>query len=142
MRKITGCICYIFATLLFKSKREYLKLGKMFFVSLWNLFSFSRKSMFRILNIQILSHHQMPKQKTRNAFYWINWKMNSLLMKFGQLMSYQKIKNVIKIFYKNFNLKTSSRPFCFCKKSKVTSATKLFFVIEELLMCYKWIFFS
>ena len=33
------------------------------------LFSFSKKSNFGILDIQISLHHQMPKHKTRNIFY-------------------------------------------------------------------------
>ena len=32
----------------------------------------------------------MPKHKTRNAFHRITRDVNSLLMKFGQLMSYYK----------------------------------------------------
>ena len=46
----------------------------MFFISLEKLFSFSRKSNFRILDIQISWHYQMPKHETRNTFYWITWK--------------------------------------------------------------------
>ena len=36
----------------------------MFFISLWKLFSFSGKSNFSILDIQISWGHQMPKHKT------------------------------------------------------------------------------
>ena len=43
-------------------------LGKMSFISLQKLFPFSRKSNFRILDIQTLWRHQMPKHKTRNTF--------------------------------------------------------------------------
>ena len=39
------------------------------FISLQELFSFSRKSNFRILHFQISWRHQMPKQKTRNTFH-------------------------------------------------------------------------
>ena len=59
------------------------------------VFSFTRKSKFRILDIQILWRHQMRKCKTRNAFY-------SLSIEFGQFMSYYKTKN----FYQ----KTPSKP--------------------------------
>ena len=45
---------------------------KMFFISLQKLFSFSRKSNFSILDIQISWRHQMPKHETRNTFYWIS----------------------------------------------------------------------
>ena len=38
-------------------------------MSLQKLFSFLRKSNFRILNIQISRRHQMPTHKTRNTFY-------------------------------------------------------------------------
>ena len=74
-----------------------MKLGKNFFISLQKLFSFSRKSNFRILDIQTSWCQQMPK--TRNTFYW----------KFGQFISYYKQKNFIKKFKKNCNLETSSQ---------------------------------
>ena len=41
---------------------------------------------------------------------------NSMLKKFGQFVSYYKRKIFIKKFYKNCDLKTSSRPFCVCKE--------------------------
>ena len=46
--------------------------------SLQKLFSFSRKSNFRILDIQMLWRHQMPKHETRNTFYWITCKVNTV----------------------------------------------------------------
>ena len=70
---------------------------KMFFISLQKLFSFSRKSNFRILYIKISWRHRMPKHETRNTFYWITWEVNSLLMKFGQFMSFYKRKKYQKI---------------------------------------------
>ena len=51
---------------------------KMFFIWLQKLFPFSRKSNFRILHFQISWRHQMPKHKTRNAFHWITWKVNTV----------------------------------------------------------------
>ena len=45
------------------------KPGKIFFISLQKLFSFSRKAKFIILDIQISWRHQMLKYKTKNAFY-------------------------------------------------------------------------
>ena len=39
------------------------------------LFSFSRKS---ILDVQVLWSHKMPKHETRNTFYWITWKVNTV----------------------------------------------------------------
>ena len=110
-----------------------LKLGKMLFISLQKLFSFSRKSNFRILHFQILWRHQMPKHKTRNTFHWKTWEY-SLLMKFGQFMSYYKRKNFIKKFNKNCSLKTSSRPFCVCKEWSITSIGKWNFWSKLLIL--------
>ena len=95
-----------------------------------NVFYFSskapfvlKKSNFRILHFQILWRHQMPKHKTRNTFHWKTWEY-SLLMKFGQFMSYYKRKNFIKKFYKKRRLKTSSRSFCVCEEWSITSIGK------------------
>ena len=60
----------------------------------------------------------MPENKTRYTYTY------SLLMKFGQYMSYYKRKNFIKNFYKNCDLKTSSRPFYVCKELSTTSIAK------------------
>ena len=96
------------------------------FSSLQKLFSLLRKWKFRILHFQISWRHQMPKQKHRNTFHWISWEVkHSLLMKFGLFMSHYKRKNFIKKFYKNCNLKTSSRPFYVCKELSTTSIGKL-----------------
>ena len=59
----------------------------------------------------------MPKHKTRNAFYWITWEVNTICW------WSQKEKNIKKI-YKNYNLKTTSRPFCICKGLGTTSIGK------------------
>ena len=45
-------------------------------------------------------------------------------MKFGQFMSYYKSKNFIQKFYKDCDLKTSSRPFCVCKELSKTTIGK------------------
>ena len=50
---------------------------------------------------------------------------HSLLMKFGQFMSYYKRKKIIKKFYKNCNLETSSRPFYVYKELSTTFWSKL-----------------
>ena len=68
-----GCVCYIFASLFFQSKRALVKLGEMFSISLQKHFLLSRKSNFRILDIQISQYHLMPQHKTRDTFYWITW---------------------------------------------------------------------
>ena len=39
-------------------------------------------------------------------------------MKFDQFMSYHKRKNFMKKFYKDCELKTSSKQYCFCKGLK------------------------
>ena len=65
---------------------------------LWNLekcFLFHFKSSFhsrenQILDIQISWRHQIPQHKTRNTFYWITWEANTVLIKFGQFISYCK----------------------------------------------------
>ena len=101
-----------------------MKLGKMLFISLQKLFSFLRKSKFRILDVQVSWRHQMPKHKKRKMFYWITWEISSLLMKFGQFISYYKRKANIKKFYKICDLNTSSRPFCVCKQLSTTSTGK------------------
>ena len=46
---------------------------------------------------------------------------HSLLMKFGQFMSYYKRKKFVKKLYKNCDLKTSSRHFGDCKELNPTS---------------------
>ena len=65
--------------------------------------------------------------KTQNNKYILLNNLGSkhrLLMKFGQFMSYYKRKKIIKIFCKNCDLKTGSRPFCVCKKLGTTSMGK------------------
>ena len=55
-----------------------MKLGKLFFISLQELIWLSRKSNFRILDIQISLGHQMTTHKIRNTFYWITWELNTV----------------------------------------------------------------
>ena len=71
---LKGCVRYIFASLVFKSKGEHLGNKEIF--SLQKLFSFPRKPNFRILDTQISWRHQMPKYKTRNTVYWITREVN------------------------------------------------------------------
>ena len=110
---LKGCAHFIFASLFFKSKREHLWNGKTFFISPQKLFSFSRKSNFKILDTQVSWHHQMPMHKTRNTFYWITWEIN--LVCWWNLASLCHItkKKFIKNLLKNFDLETSSRSFYF-----------------------------
>ena len=65
-------VCFLF---LKESTCETLK-SAFYFTS--KLFSFLRKSNFRILDIQIPWRHQIPKHKTRNTCYWITWKVNTV----------------------------------------------------------------
>ena len=66
-------------------KESTFETRKMFLVSLEKLFSSSRKSKFRISDIQISRRHQMPKHKTINTFY-------------GQFMLYYKRKKLSEFF--------------------------------------------
>ena len=105
----------------------------MFFILLQKLLSFSRKPTFRILDIQVSWRNQMPKHKARNTFYWITWEINTLIIKFGQFVSYYK-KKFIKRFYKNCDLKTSSRSFCVRKELSTTSIRKWNFWSKLLIL--------
>ena len=71
----------------------------MFFISFQKLFSFSRNSKFRTVDVQI-HDYQMPKHK-KKCILLNNWECkHGLLMKFGQFISYYKRKN-IKEIHKN-----------------------------------------
>ena len=94
----------------------------MFFISLQKLFSFLRKSNFKIPYFQTSWRHQMPRHKRRNTFHLGS--KNSDLMKLDQFMSYYKRKKIIKKFHKNCGLKPISRPFCVCKELSTTSIEK------------------
>ena len=52
-----------------------MKRGKIFYISLLKLFSFSRKSKCSILDIQISWRHQMLKHKKRNTFYRLTFEV-------------------------------------------------------------------
>ena len=83
---LKGCVCYIFGSLFFKSIKEHMwNSEKCFLFHFKSSFCSQEKSDLSILDIQISWSHQMPKHKA-NIFYWITWKVNSLLMKFGQLL--------------------------------------------------------
>ena len=78
-------ICYLkvvsatFVLVCFLSLKESTcKTRKNVFNSLQTLFSFSRKSNFRILHFQISWRHQMPKHKTRSTFHWITWEVKTV----------------------------------------------------------------
>ena len=86
-------------------------------ILLQNLLSFSRKSDFRILDIQIAWCHQMPKHKTRNTFYWITCEVNCwcLFMKFGYLCHITREKELSKNSAVTATWKAVPGPFVFAK---------------------------
>ena len=119
-----------------------MKLGKTFFISLQKLFSFWRKSNFRILDFQISWRHQMPKHKTRNTFHWITWEVNTVCQwNLASLCHVTKEKIFQKNCPKTATCKTSSRPFyvynCFkhnhCWKMKLLKqAINITYVLAKL----------
>ena len=84
------------------------KLGKMFFISLQKLFSFSRKSNFRFLDIQI------------SIFYWSRESVNETWPVF---VIFQKNKNYQKKIAKNATFKLVPGAFV-CKEWSATSTGK------------------
>ena len=68
-----------FSLVCFLSRKESTcETRKSVFISLQKLFLFSRKSNFRILDILVSWRYQMPKHKTRNAFFRITRKANTV----------------------------------------------------------------
>ena len=97
-------------------------------------FLFSRKPNFRILHFQISWIIKCLSIKKKYISLNNLGSKYSLLITFGQFMSYYKSKNFIKNFYKNCDLKTSSRPFCVCKEWSVTSIGKWNFWRKLLIL--------
>ena len=74
---------------------------------------FSRKSGFRILDIQISWHHQMPNYKTRNKFYCITWEVNTFhKWNLASLCHITKEENLWKNSRKIVTWQLVPRPFC------------------------------
>ena len=118
---LKGCVRYIFAS--FSSPKESTCNTSE------NVF-FLRKSNFKLLDIQVLWLHQMLKHKTRNTFYWITCEVNTVCLchtVYDQFISCYKRKSFIKKFYKNWDLKTSSRRLFVSKELSATSFEKLNF---------------
>ena len=134
---IVPCLMLICASLFLSLNKSTCQTRKNVFYFTWKALFVREKINFKILHFRILRCHQMPKNKTTNTFYWITWELNSLLMKFGQFMSYYKKKKFIKQFCKNHSLKTSSRPFCFYKELSTTSIGQWNFWSKLLLLLAK-----
>ena len=130
-----SCVRYILASLFFKSKKALVKIEKTFFIPLQKFCSFSRKTSFRFLDIQIL-FHQMRGHKARNTFYWITWEVNTVCeWNLARLCHITEEQNLWKN-RKNCDLKASSIPFCVCKKLSTTSIGKHNFWRELLIFIY------
>ena len=85
-------------------------------------FSFSRKS---ILDVQVLWSHQMPKHETRNTFYWITWKVNTVCQwNLASLCYITKEKNLWKNSTKTASRKLVPGIFFVCKELSTTSVGK------------------
>ena len=87
----------------------------MFFISFQKIFSFSRKSKFRILDIKF--HDFIKWLSTEKKYILLSnlGSKHSLLMKFGLFISYYKRKKFMKKLYKNCDLKVPGS-FVFAKK--------------------------
>ena len=107
-----------------------------FLISLQKLFSFLRKSNIRILHFQISWSHQCLSINKKYIYLNNLGSKYSLLMKFGQFMSYYKRKNFIKTFYKSCDLKTSFRPYFVCKEWNITSIGKWNFLKQATYIRY------
>ena len=108
-----GCVRYIFA-------RLFLGLNESPCQTRENVFYFTSKALFVLEKIKF-QNFRFSNFMTSSNVMCVN---ESLLMKFGQFMSYSKRNSFIKKFYKNCGLKTSSRLFCVCKELSTTSIEK------------------
>ena len=71
------------------------------------------------LEFLIFKFHDVMKCQSKNKKYLLQNNLTgklSQLVKFGQFMSYSKGNNFLKKFYRNCDLKTSSRLFFVCKE--------------------------
>ena len=74
-----GSICYIFAILFCMSKREHLwSKEKCFLIHFESSFHSLDNKIFNFSYIQMSWQYQMPKNETRNTFYWITWEVNTV----------------------------------------------------------------
>ena len=102
-----------------------MKLGKVFLISLQELFSLTRKSNFNILDIQVSWRHQVPKIKKRITFYWITWKVNTVCWwNLASLCHIIQGKKIWKNSTKTVTLKRALGPFLFAENLSTTSVGK------------------
>ena len=118
-----------------------MKLGKNVFISLQKLFSFSRKWNFRLLYIQILWRHQMPKHK-RNTFSWITREVKTVCSwNLASLFYITKEKKIIKNFFKKLRPENRFKALLWLQRMKhnlywkmklLNRATYIKYVIAKL----------
>ena len=108
-----GCVRYILASLFLSIKECSLceaRKKKLFHFK--SSFWFSRKSNFRILDIQISRRLKIPKHKTKTFLLNNLETKDSVSMNLTNLCHITKGKKFLKNFHINFDLKTSPRRFC------------------------------
>ena len=116
---IKGSVCYISSSLFFnKFKRELCKTrNNIFLFHFKSPFCYQKNQFLEFPDIQVSGQHQMHKHKTKNTFYWINLKVNSVNEFWSVYVILQKKKSYKKL-HKNCNLKTSSIPVGIRKELK------------------------
>ena len=108
-------------------KRKFGKLGKIFFISLQNLFLFMKKANFSILVIYILWHHQVPNHTTRNQFYWKMWEVNTVCEWNLASLCHITKENIYQKNLQKLRPENLFRQFCVCKEFSRTSIGKWHF---------------
>ena len=99
----------------------------------------TRKNVFYFTSKALSTHGKIKFWNFRLSNFMMSWLNNlgskhSLLMKFGQCMSYPKRNNFIRKLCKNRGLKTSSKPFCVCKELCTISSGKWNFWSNLLIL--------
>ena len=135
------CLKVVFTTFLQACLLASFSLNKSSYQTRKSVFYFTSKALsviekIKFLEFYISKFHDIIKCLGINKKYIsLNnlGSKHSLLMNFGQFMSYYKRKN-FKKFYKNCGLKTSSRVFCVCKELSTTSVRKWSFWSKQLIL--------
>ena len=100
------------------------------------LFLFSRKLNLRFLNLQVSRRHQMLKNKTRNTFHWITWRVNTVF--WWNLVSFchiTKEKKLSKNSTKAAAWKQVPYPFVLAK-NQVLLENEVFEASYKYLICF------